>query len=335
MTALSVFGQKAATTETTQTGYVQFSGMGRTTLYVDDARTPVAGIPNETTPSDASYKWTLTFTLKDTTGTNVQLKNGDGRWLVFSNNAFSTTTDASQATSFSWTSNTYYAQEGLDRHQLEIPGQNGYAVGVTSRGLSVVKKNSRYAVVLIADKIVGPTLPMMSSINFKYYYNIGTQWGDDAVGKDWLYTSGTESTSVRVGDASNKAKDAYKWSITEANDMGDVVFKTKDGWYITQTSANDPYTRTSSRSDAAVFRLVEAIDQGQVSWYNQKGKQVNISGQYWYDFWQLRNVANNTYFFEGNQQQMGGLKSDLGSNHSTTIGKGLGCLLYTSPSPRD
>ena len=328
MTALSVYGQKAATTETTQTGYVQFSGMGRTVLYVNDARTPVAGTPNETTPSDATYKWTLSFTLKGTMGTNVQLKNGDGRWLVFSNNTFATTTDASQATSFSWTSNTYYTQEGLDRHQLEIPGLSGYAVGVTSSGLTVVKKNSRYAVVLITDNVVGPTLPTMSSINFKYYYNIGTQWGDDAVGKDWLYTSGTESTSVRVGDASNKTKDAYKWSITEANDMGDVVFKTKDGWYITQASANDPYTRTSSRSDAAVFRLVEAIDQGQVSWYNQQGKQTNINGQYWYDFWQLRNVGNNAYFFEGNQQQMGGLKSNLGTNYSSTIGKGLGNYCY-------
>lgn len=295
--------------------YVQFSGVGRVGLYSPDGKRVAAS--NETQGITEDFRWNVIVK-----GETIQLQNEQGGWVHYNeaDGTLQLVENDTEATTFGWTSNTYYADEGLDRHQIVLPGQSTLALGVKNGVLCSVPVNSRYSVVYVGTQLQGSPLPEYSTLSHKHYYNIGTHWGDNAKGKDWLHSTGNNA-NVDAGLAADKDKSAYRWLVEEANSLGDIILRNKEGLYLAQKDVTSAYYATENKSEAAVLRLTEAVDQGIVTWYNSSGTKADISGQYWPEFWQLKNRANDTYFFEGNDHAMGGT-----SNHTSwyKYSQGLG-----------
>lgn len=133
------------------TCYVQFSGVGRTLLTTSATGKPQPIVVSNDQPTDNHLKWTVTLN-----GNTAKLKNGVGQWLAYmSDGTFATTLNETEATTFGWTTNSYYAAEGFERYQLLLPGETTRAVGVRSGVLTTVAANSRYAVVLLAQEVKG------------------------------------------------------------------------------------------------------------------------------------------------------------------------------------
>ena len=297
------------------TGYIQFSGCGRWVLSEDGQGAAGATlVPTSTpAPTDAGLKWTLTLT-----GDQAILQSARGRYLRYADGTLSTTADASQATSFTWSTNTYY-KDVSTRHQLLLPGQTDLAIGVRRGLLSVVKAHSRYAVVYTASEVHGADLPDFSNQFTSRYYNVGTIWANDLTLNDYL---GAEASTVMP--AKNKlSNDAFRWKILEENDLGDIVLQSRSGYYLMQNDKSNPITRTTSAKDAIVFELVEGTDLGAVRWKNQ-----NLSNLQWYDYWQLRNkniTDESWYLFEGDRSTYGnadnGIATDRVHGDATNFGK--------------
>lgn len=304
------------TTTTTQTAYFQFSGCGRTVLYAPSAGAAQAPVVENGTPTETGYKWTLTFTATTdgtTTTTTVTLKNDADLYLHYENGAFTAVSDEAQATSFTWSENTYctdtnqYTNEKLSRHQLLLPGSTSEAVGVRNGTLQTVKANSRFAQVYLAESTVaGPDLPELSSDVFaRHYYNILMYWLNEASNISRLSAA---SEKITGGTATNANA---QWRLVETGDMGNFVLLSKDGYYMKQATAAEGYTRTTSLSEAVEFQLVDAVDQGAVQFYNDGS--TTLSGATWADFWQLKNASNGYYLYEGGGGQYGGTYNNFGN----------------------
>ena len=303
--------------------YVQFSGNGRTILTEDGlggaaATLVAADNPN---PDGKGQRWTVNVSADGTTAT---LKSGNGRYLCYdaATQSFSTSTTEAGATRFGWTENTYYS-DVADRHQLLLPGQTQQAVGVRNGQLQVVKAHSRYAVIVLATSVEGADVPDVSTAERMVYYYIQPAWGGNAADMDRLYADPTKTaklgaSATKKDDGTNLnldyKSDPYRWMLEEVNDLGDVRLRTRGGIYLMQADADSHYSITESQADAAVFQLVEAVDQGPVWWKEQNATTypngAYISGQYWPTFWQLKNTANGYFFFEGNKGGFGGLQND-------------------------
>lgn len=296
------------------TRYVQFSGVGRVALYTPDGRHVAAS--SETQSATSSFLWTVVVK-----GETALLENQNGGWLQYqADGTLRLVDNESDATTFGWTANTYYEAEGLARYQLLPPGQNQVALGVKNGVLTTVPVNSRYSVIYVATQLQGSPLPEYSTLSHKHYYNIATHWGANVKGKGRLFHNGNNK-NVDAGLAANKQNTNYKWTVIEANDLGDVMLCSKDGYYLAQTDAASPYIATDNKNQAAVLRLAEATDQGIVTWYNASGVKEDISGQYWPEFWQLKNMANSTFFFEGNDHAMGGTSNNA-NKYKYNVGLG-------------
>lgn len=305
---------QSMTADETFTGYIQFSGCGRWVLSESGDGTAAATLVSASTssPSDVGLKWTLTVT-----DGKAILQSARGRYLHYADGAFSTTTDVSQATSFTWSVNTYY-KDVSERHQLLLPGQSEQAVGVRGGRLTVVKANSRYAVVYAASEVHGADLPDFSDQFISHYYNVGTIWGNDQALKDYL---GASSENVRPGTA--LANDDYRWKVMEENELGDIVLQSRSGYYLMQNDKSTPIKRTTSADDAAVFELVEGTDLGHVMWQSKP-----LGNLQWYDYWQLRNkniTDESWYFFEGDNSAYGNDKNAISTDKyhgdATNFGK--------------
>lgn len=305
---------QSMTADETFTGYIQFSGCGRWVLSESGDGTAAATLVSASTssPSDVGLKWTLTVT-----DGKAILQSARGRYLHYADGAFSTTTDVSQATSFTWSVNTYY-KDVSERHQLLLPGQSEQAVGVRGGRLTVVKANSRYAVVYAASEVHGADLPDFSDRFISHYYNVGTIWGNDQALKDYL---GASSENVRPGTA--LANDDYRWKVLEENELGDIVLQSRSGYYLMQNDKSTPIKRTTSAADAAVFELVEGTDLGHVMWQSKP-----LGNLQWYDYWQLRNkniTDESWYFFEGDNSAYGNDKNAISTDKyhgdATNFGK--------------
>ena len=302
-------------------GYVQFSGVGRTILSENGEGRVLVAVADAGSPADKGTQWTV----KATDDGTVTLVSGNGRWLCYVSGAFSTTTQQSLATRFGWEQNAY-TPDVVNRWQLLLPGDDGYAVGVRYGELTRVPAHSRYAMIYMADAIDGADQPETSSVQSQHYYKINIAWGHNAADKDCLYA---DNTGVNTTENNGTATDAdrYKWMLVEANERGDVKLQNKAGYYLTQTDINVAYTATTDETKAVVFQLVEAVDQGQV-WWNQNGGEY-VKEQYWPSFWQLRNTSNGTYLFEGNENKMGGLSNPAGRYDYGNNGQ-LGRYLFAS-----
>ncbi len=303
---MAAFRLNAQTTSTT-TAYFQFSGMGRTVLYAPSAGAVQSPVVDKGTPSGTGYKWTLTFT---TTGdeTTAVLKNDAGLYLHYENNAFTAVSDEAQATTFVWAENTYctdtnqYTNEKLSRHQLLIPGSTTEAVGVRGGELQVVKANSRFAQVYLAESTVaGPVLPEMTSDLFnRYVYNLGFHWLEQST---FGYLTACTSHDPQAYPENDTSLAESAWLLEETGDLGNFILKNSAGYYLKQTSSSTYYSATTDLSEAVEFQLVDAVDQGEVK-YN-KGAST-LSDVTWADFWQLRNAKLGYYLYEGGGGKFGG-----------------------------
>ena len=313
--ALTVYAQTTSTFTTT--AYFQFSGNGRTVLYAPEEGSVSAPVVDNGTPSGTGYLWTLTCTVTTNgtqTDTTAVLKNDAGLYLRYADGAFTAVSAAASATSFTWTANTYctdknqYTNKYLSRQQLLIPGSTTEAVGVRAGKLQAVKANSRFAQVYLAESAVaGPDLPELpSEILQKHYYNILMYWLNQPNNINYISAS---STMITGGTASNANA---QWRLVETGDMGNFLLKSKDGYYMKQASAANFYTRTTERSEAVEFQLVDAVDQGTVQFMTDGN--TTLSGATWADFWQLRNSANGYYIYEGGGGKFGGTSNTFSNS---------------------
>ena len=310
------------TTTTTQTAYFQFSGNGRTVLYAPEAGAVQAPVVENGTPTETGYKWTLTFTATTdgtTTSTAVTLKNDADLYLHYENGAFTAVNDEAQATSFTWSENTYctdtnqYTNEKLSRHQLLIPGSDTEAVGVRNGTPQAVKANSRFAQVYLAETAVaGPDLPELSTAVFnRHYYNLGFHWlGESGYG----YLTTRTTSEPQVYPAENVSSTASTWLLVETGDMGNFILKNAAGYYLKQTSSSTHYSATQDISEAVEFQLVEAVDQGEVKYNKGTG---TLSDATWANFWQLRNANLGYYLYEGGGGKFGGTTNTFSKNQPT------------------
>lgn len=241
--------------------YIQFSGNGRSVLLDTDGALSVVNA-TENAPSGSGYQWTLEAA-PNTTASEVVLKNKAGHYVVYNttDNSFMTTTDATAATAFTKSKNTYYsATAGSDRYDLSISSLTGKnALAVKNGQLTLAVTNSRYSTVRLATTISGPNVnPMVSTEGNEHWYYMelisnGSECIKDATDGSKLQKTNTPQL---------KYLSAYMWSVYEANEQGDVYFKSKAGHYIYQDGDKQYVTSAeSNRNNRGRYQICDVADQ--------------------------------------------------------------------------
>lgn len=229
--------------------YLQFSGNGRTVLLAkDDALTVVS--TTEDAPAGDGYQWTLeTVEGKDNT---VRLKNKGNQYVTAS---LALTNEQSQAAEFTKTENTYSsATYGGSRYDLVY---NGKALGVKNGQLFWTVEDSRYGCIRLANNVKGAKVnPFVSSEEgeVRWYY-MELLWNGSECVKD----AGAGKNLEKSSTPSAKNLRAYMWSVYEANDKGDVYFKSVDGNYFYR-NGSDQYS-ASTKPDNSVYTICDVSDQ--------------------------------------------------------------------------
>lgn len=241
--------------------YIQFSGNGRTVLLDTDGALSVVNA-TENAPSGSGYQWTLEAA-PNTTTSEVVIKSKAGHYVVYNttDNSFTTTTDATAATAFTKSTNTYYsATAGSDRYDLSISSLTGKnALAVKNGQLTLAVTNSRYSTVRLATTISGPNVnPMVSTEGNEHWYYMelisnGSECIKDATDGSKLQKTNTPQL---------KYLSAYMWSVYEANEQGDVYFKSKAGHYIYQDGDKQYVTSAeSNRNNRGRYQICDVADQ--------------------------------------------------------------------------
>ena len=254
--------------------YLQFSGNGRTVLLDTDGALSVVNA-TDNAPTGDGYQWTLEAA-PNTTTSEVVLKSKAGHYVVYSttDNRFTTTTEAAQATAFTQSANTYYsATAGGNRYDLTISSLTGKnALAVKNGQLTLAVTNSRYSTVRLATTISGPSVnPMVSTTGDEHWYYMELLLNGSECIKD---ATNSGDKLIKTTTPSIKYLSAYMWSIVEANDQGDVYFKSKSGNYIAQDGSFQCITTDESkRNSSGRYKLCDVADQsgyaGTFVLYNQ------------------------------------------------------------------
>lgn len=301
------FAQSISTSALTQVetlrGYVQFSGAGRSILTVENDR-PESVVTNEAKPSTTKNQWSV-IVLDDNGERKAQLQAADGRWMKYEGERFSLVDNQSDATTFGWAVNTYYA-EYTNRHQLLLPGDSQHAIGVRLGKLRAVAANSRYAVMRVVNEVKGANLPLTTSVRKKHYYYLTFNYAHQSFCN---YIKTKDSAPQMYASSTKVGTDNGLWRIEEANELGDIRLVTRDNVYACQPENGRIYSTTTDVTKAAVMRLVENSDKAnqtvQCTYNNTESGTV-----IWSDFWQMKNTANGEYIYigdnYGNDQQAGG-----------------------------
>lgn len=243
--------------------YIQFSGNGRTVLLDTDGALSVVNA-TENAPSGSGYQWTLEAA-PNTTTSEVVLKSKAGHYVVYNttDNSFTTTTDATAATAFTKSKNTYYSATAVsDRYDLSISSLTGKnALAVKNGQLTLAVTNSRYSTVRLATTISGPNVnPMVSTEGNEHWYYMelisnGSECIKDATDGSKLQKTNTPQL---------KYLSAYMWSVYEANEQGDVYFKSKAGHYIYQDGDKQYVTSAeSNRNNRGRYQICDVADQNE------------------------------------------------------------------------
>lgn len=234
--------------------YLQFSGNGRTVLLAKDGALTVVST-TEDAPAGDGYQWTLeTVKGKDNT---VRLKNKGNQYVTTS---FALTNEQSQAAEFTKTENTYSKINdkketyGGDRYDLV---HNGKALGVKNGQLIWAVEDSRYGCIRLANNVKGAKVnPFVSSEEgeVRWYY-MELLWNGSECVKD----AGAGKNLEKSSTPSAKNLRAYMWSVYEANDKGDVYFKSVDGNYFYQ-NGSDQYS-ASTKPGNSEYTICDVSDQ--------------------------------------------------------------------------
>lgn len=229
--------------------YLQFSGNGRTVLLAKDGVLTVVST-TEDAPAGDGYQWTLeTVEGKDNT---VRLKNKGNQYVTAS---LALTNEQSQAAEFTKTENTYSsATYGGSRYDLVY---NGKALGVKNGQLFWTVEDSRYGCIRLAKNVKGAKVnPFVSKEGgeVRWYY-MELLWNGSECVKD----AGAGKKLEKYSTPSAKNLRAYMWSVYEANDKGDVYFKSADGNYFYQNGV-DQYS-ASTKPGNSEYTICDVSDQ--------------------------------------------------------------------------
>ena len=247
--------------------YIQFSGNGRTVLLDTDGALSVVSA-TENAPSGSGYQWTLEAA-PNTTASEVVLKSKAGHYVVYNttDKSFTTTTDATAATTFTkstntYYTNTYYTTAGSARYDLSISSLTGKnALAVKNGQLTLAVTNSRYSTVRLATTISGPNVtPMVSTIGDTRLLTQPHVIQFTAQGAQALYDSNTKNNVTVKTPADDDNADGYTWQFEAIAGQTDAyALKSKLGHYLKYT--DNAFSTTSNADEAvALFPLGNDYD---------------------------------------------------------------------------
>lgn len=243
--------------------YIQFSGNGRTVLLDTDGALSVVNA-TENAPSGSGYQWTLEAA-PNTTTSEVVLKSKAGHYVVYNttDKSFTTTTDATAATAFTKSKNTYYSATAVsDRYDLSISSLTGKnALAVKNGQLTLAVTNSRYSTVRLATTISGPNVnPMVSTIGDTRLLTQPHVIQFTAQGAQALYDSNTKNNVTVKTPADDDNADGYTWQFEAIAGQTDAyALKSKLGHYLKYT--DNAFSTTSNADEAvALFPLRNDYD---------------------------------------------------------------------------
>lgn len=228
--------------------YLQFSGNGRTVLLAKDGALTVVST-TEDAPAGDGYQWTL----ETVSGNNVRLKNKEGMYVTPN---LTLTNRQNQAAEFTKTENTYSsATYGGSRYDLVYGGKG--ALGVKNGQLIWTVEDSRYGCIRLANNVKGAKVtPFVSSEGGEvHWYYMELLWNGSECVKD----AGAGKNLEKYSTPSAKNLRAYMWSVYEANDKGDVYFKSADGNYFYQ-NGSDQYS-ASTKPGNSEYTICDVSDQ--------------------------------------------------------------------------
>ena len=301
--------------------YLQFSGSGRVVLYDDGQNVKAVAITTEQLEGNG-YQWTFD-PIMDGAGivNGYNLKNKAGRFLCYDATAktFTSVTDRSKASVFDADQNTYYVVPayvpgstniityniaGGLRYNAVLRGVSGTynTLGVKNGQLQLVKKNSRYAVVRLAENIEGGLVnPYVSTSANPHYYALnffqnGSEYLQDNTPGDILLKSPVAPFPLR----------RYCWILEEANDDGDVYIKSTAGNYISYNPDTDNYQHkvNTTLNDYSRYKLCDVADQPDAS----------LEG-----LWSLYNCKNLYFVRPFPSENAIGRAEEVGKNTSMTF----------------
>lgn len=230
--------------------YLQFSGNGRTVLLAKDGALTVVST-TEDAPAGDGYQWTL----ETVSGDNVRLKNKEGMYVTAS---LTLTNSQDQAATFTKTENTYSSAtygSNTKRYDLVYGGKG--ALGVKNGQLIWTVEDSRYGCIRLANNVKGAKVtPFVCSEGGEvHWYYMELLWNGSECVKD----AGAGKNLEKSSTPSAKNLRAYMWSVYEANDKGDVYFKSADGNYFYQ-NGNDQYS-ASTKPGNSEYTICDVSDQ--------------------------------------------------------------------------
>ncbi len=229
--------------------YLQFSGNGRTVLLAKDGALTVVST-TEDAPAGDGYQWTLEAV--EGKANTVRLKNKGNQYVTA---GLALTNEQSQAAEFTKTENTYSsATYGGSRYDLVY---NGKALGVKNGQLIWAVEDSRYGCIRLANNVKGAKVnPFVCSEGgeVRWYY-MELLWNGSECVKD----AGAGKNLEKYSTPSAKNLRAYMWSVYEANDKGDVYFKSADGNYFYQ-NGSDQYS-ASTKPGNSEYTICDVSDQ--------------------------------------------------------------------------
>lgn len=298
--------------------YLQFSGCGRVVLYDDGQNIKAVATTTEQLEGNG-YQWTFE-PIMDGAGivNGFNLKNKAGRFLRYdaADETFTSVTDRSKASVFDADQNTYYVVPahvqggtyniaGGLRYNAVLRGVSGTytTLGVKNGQLQLVKKNSRYAVVRLAENIEGGLVnPYVSTSDnpryyaFNFFQNGSGEYMQDNTPGDILLKSPVAPFPLR----------RFCWILEEANDDGDVYIKSTAGNYISYNPASDGYQHKVNTTTNAYsrYKICDVADQPDAS----------LDG-----LWSLYNCENHYFVRPSDSDNSIGRAEEVGKNTSMTF----------------
>lgn len=297
--------------------YLQFSGSGRVVLYDDGQNIKAVATTTEQLEGNG-YQWTFE-PIMDGAGivNGFNLKNKAGRFLRYdaADETFTSVTDRSKASVFDAGQNTYYnvpahVQGGTCniagglRYNAVLRGVSGTynTLGVKNGKLQLVKKNSRYAVVRLAENIEGGLVnPYVSTSANPHYYALnffqnGSEYLQDNTPGNILLKSPVAPFPLR----------RYCWILEEANDDGDVYIRSTAGNYISYNPDTDGYQHkvNTTTNEYSRYKICDLADQPDAS----------LDG-----LWSLYNCKNHYFVRPSDSDNFIGRAEKVGKNTSMTF----------------
>lgn len=297
--------------------YLQFSGCGRVVLYDDGQNVKAVATTTEQLEGNG-YQWTFD-PIMDGAGivNGFNLKNKEGRFLRYdaADETFTSVTDRSKASVFDADQNTYYVVPahvqggtyniaGGLRYNAMLRGVTGTynTLGVKNGKLQLVKKNSRYAVVRLAENIEGGLVnPYVSTSANPHYYALnffqnGSEYLQDNTPGNILLKSPVAPFPLR----------RYCWILEEANDDGDVYIRSTAGNYISYNPDTDGYQHkvNTTTNEYSRYKICDLADQPDAS----------LDG-----LWSLYNCTNHYFVRPSDSDNFIGRAEKVGKNTSMTF----------------